>query len=139
MAVTSEPIFFKASRKPSTDALQKAFSNLTWAECNAITQLLSGSVDLMTYPAAENRQSQAYHSHDHYILAMEAVNGLLGAYGVEYVAHKDDGYAKGSFRGFYYFNFGDTYDTTILVSAQGENWTIGCWGDRVERNPGKYV
>ncbi len=137
MARTDEPIFFKAHKSPMVGALQNAFPSLPNSVANSIKSILTGAVDLMTFPASKQRQAEAYNDHEPYVLALEAVNELIGAYGVEYVRHREDSMHES--HGFYYLNFGDTYDTTLLVSAHGDNWTIGGWGDRVEANPYKYV
>lgn len=135
MANTCQSVFFSAGRSPSVEKLMQAFS-LDKETAEKVKGVLTGKVDLMTVEQARRRQEQAYHSHDAYVLALEAVDELIGGYGVEYVAHVEDSFRDAY--GFYYINFGDTYDTTLLVSAHGQNWVIGSWGDRVEANPGKY-
>jgi len=137
MANTCEAVYFSARKSPSIEKLMKAFS-LDKETAEKIKGVLTGKVDLMTVEQARRRQEQAYHSHDAYVLALEAVDELIGGYGVEYVAHRSDGYVKWDQYGFYYINFGDAYDTTLLVSAHGQNWVIGSWGDRVEANPYTY-
>lgn len=35
--------------------------------------------------------------------------------------------------GISYLNMGDTYDATVLFDSRNERFTVGCWGDVVER------
>lgn len=38
-----------------------------------------------------------------------------------------------------YLNTGDTYGRTILFQSNSGRWSVGCWGDIVERAPeGRY-
>lgn len=131
-----EPIYYSTRcNLPSEKRLKEAFPQ---CDPKLIRALLTGKVDLMTSKAARDRHIQAYNPHRPYVYALEALNEHLGAYGVEYVAHKDDTFTV-SF-GFEYLNFGDTYDTTLILDLKSGKWSIGSYGDKIERaREGTYL
>lgn len=69
--------------------------------------------------------------------AMEAIDGILGTCGVEYV---EKGLNKMS-PAFSFCNTGDSYGQTVILTWRrghhfGQEWcsfSVGSWGDRVER------
>ena len=98
-----------------------------------VRKVIKGQVDPCSVSTAANqRRLQAYHPHAKYVLKLEALNQILGLYGVEYVP-------KGSNQrspGFEYLNTGDSYAPTI-VRFDGGGYRISSWGDIVER--GNYA
>lgn len=54
-----------------------------------------------------------------------AINTLIEGYGVEYLEYVDSSYAGA------YVNMGDTYNATILKTANG-TFRLTTWGDFVE-------
>lgn len=67
-----------------------------------------------------------------------ALNQLLEGFGVEAIRggiHVDSyhGSIVASF-----INMGDTYDTTIILNHDSNEYQITSWGDWVERNEGRY-
>lgn len=133
MSRTDKPIFYVASgNTPSVKTLMETFS-LPVDVARRVKGVLTGKVDLMTIKAAYARQESALNAHEPETLVLEALSELLGACGAEYVASSEDGYRHGTQYGFDYLNFGDSYDTTLIHDAGTDRWSIGSWGDKVER------
>jgi len=74
--------------------------------------------------------------------ALNYADELLQQYGkthgLEYIRHKDDGMHE--VFGVDYLNTGDTYGWTLLFDHSRGTFSVGCWGDIVERAPeGTYL
>ena len=69
--------------------------------------------------------------------ALELANELIGGYGVEYIAHRND--TPWRSYGLQYVNMGDTYAATIIFDwkSQRFRWPVS-WGDIVESREGQY-
>lgn len=66
-----------------------------------------------------------------YEVKLEALNRIAdGACGVEYIAHRDDTFAKNY--GLSYLNTGDTYKRTIIYDHYLGSWRVDSWGGIVE-------
>lgn len=79
---------------------------------------------------------QNYNPPPRYLKKLLAINTLLDAYGVEYIAHRDDGYHNSY--GLDYCNTGDTYTPTVGYNHKTGRFFVGDWGSVVERYPAQY-
>ena len=79
--------------------------------------------DELRYKAA---CSQLFHIQLRHIKT-KMINAILDTFGLEHL-----GWHKRASEQVYYFNAGDTYAATIILI--GDNLTVGCWGDLVEKN-----
>jgi len=61
---------------------------------------------------------------------------LLNGHGVEYIQSHAD--TMRSQDGLSYVNMGDTYDTTLLYDHKTGRFSVGSWGDIVERQPRRF-
>lgn len=88
-------------------------------------------IDPAAVRAAEVRDRESYNPHPWQVLALEAIDVLLGTYGTEGFCN-----TCGS-RGFSYCNTGDTYGATIGLIDE-DRWYLGSWGDHFEANEARY-
>lgn len=101
---------------------------------------MSRSVDVDTIRKARAWASKYYHSrkaspewrgyHPSH-LASEAIRETGKRFGIGYGCEGlsiDDGR-----EGISYLNMGDTYDTTIIFDSRTERFSVGCYGDVVEK------
>ena len=71
-----------------------------------------------------------------YEAILEVVDGLMDGNGVEYIdSHAD---TMRSQDGLSYVNMGDTYDTTLLYDHKTGRFSVGSWGDIVEKQPARF-
>lgn len=63
-------------------------------------------------------------------VTLDACNRVLGGYGVEAIFGPD----SCTWPVLLYINLGDTYDTTLLYEPAKDRFSVGCWGDYVERH-----
>jgi hypothetical protein len=61
---------------------------------------------------------------------------VLNGHGVEYIDSRED--TMRSRDGISYVNMGDTYDTTLLFDYKTGRFSVGSWGDVVERQPRRF-
>ena len=61
---------------------------------------------------------------------LDACNRVLGGYGVEAIFGPDSCTRPVLL----YINLGDTYDTTLLYEPAKDRFSVGSWGDYVERH-----
>jgi len=122
---------------PAVSTFMKVFG-FTLEEATRIKGLLTGKVDLFTSDQAARRDQRSFNAHEGYVLVLEALDEAFGSrtYGVEYIAHKGDTFTVS--RGIVYLNVGDPYRTTLMLNLDTGKWSIGCWGDIVERYPNRY-
>ena len=103
---------------------------------NLALLVLRGRIDPTKHPkrfSLTNRWiGSCYHRPDNQSIKLEALNELLGGYGVEYIRLED------SWDPFYgdcaasYINLGDTYTTTLLLDHQQNRWRLIDWGSWYE-------
>lgn len=67
---------------------------------------------------------------------LEEADRLLNGHGVEYIQSHAD--TMRSQDGLSYVNMGDTYDTTLLYDHKTGRFSVGSWGDIVERQPRRF-
>ena len=79
--------------------------------------------------------SSPYDSHMWRVtVALDAMNNVLGTYGVEPLGpqgNSSEGYAPS----YEYLNTGDTYRTTLIYRRKTDTLSIGDWGSIVEAHP----
>ena len=127
--------YYNARRSPSVNAMVK-YLGLERETALAIKRVLTGRIDLMTVESARKRQLEAYNPHEPLALALEAVNELMGLYGVEYIASKDDTMHEA--QGVEYINNGDTYNLTMTYDYRDDLWRISSWGNYIELEPERF-
>jgi hypothetical protein len=68
---------------------------------------------------------------------MEAINEILGGYGVEQITDNQwsEYWCDG---GLLYVNMGDAYTCTVIYDTRKDRWIVGSWGDVVERNEKRF-
>ena len=71
-----------------------------------------------------------------YQTLLEEADRLLNGHGVEYIQSQAD--TMRSQDGLSYVNMGDTYDTTLLYDHKTGRFSVGSWGDIVERQPRRF-
>ena len=102
---------------------------LSYSAARLVKGILTGKVNLLEFesalrlPAAYDTQTRAF----------EALNEVLGGYGVEYVGSVE------GIQGIEYVNRGDTYSATLIYDRRDDLWRVGSWGDLVEKRPRFYV
>jgi len=106
--------------------------NITEDQALQVKDLLAGKKDPRDYGNVVNWINQCYNEPYKIELILEACNEVLQGFGVEYIAHCNDGYDFDSLYGLSYVNLGDTYKATVIYNHLKEKFTIGCWGDIVE-------
>ena len=71
-----------------------------------------------------------------YKAILEVVDELMDGNGVEYIdSHAD---TMRSQDGLSYVNMGDTYDSTLLYDHKTGRFSVGSWGDIVEKQPARF-
>lgn len=78
---------------------------------------------------------QCYHRPRNSEIKLEALDELLGTYGVEVIRIEGawvDHYYCDSVAS--YLNVGDAYATTLLLDHEQQRWTLTSWGDFLEAN-----
>lgn len=86
----------------------------------------------LTYESAAQRNHESYYPHLTSTLKLEALNEILGTFGVEYIPA-----GRGRLSpALEYCNTGDLYAGTILYLPERRQWRVGSVGDWVER--GEY-
>jgi hypothetical protein len=107
---------------------------VTEARVKEIKALIAGKKDPKEYSRVRNWINQCYNMPNDVELILEACNEVLQGFGVEYIAHCNDGFDYDSMYGLSYVNLGDTYKTTVIYNHAKEKFTINCWGNIVERS-----
>lgn len=76
-------------------------------------------------------------SHNRIDEALDAINNILGGYGVEATRDNDLTGYYGDI-GLLYVNLGDTYAPTVVYDTRSDKWIIASWSDVVERNEKRF-
>jgi hypothetical protein len=71
-----------------------------------------------------------------YKAILEVVDGFMDGNGVEYIESHAD--TMRSQDGLSYVNIGDTYDSTLLYDHKTGRFSVGSWGDIVEKQPARF-
>jgi hypothetical protein len=69
-------------------------------------------------------------------IILREADRVLNGNGVEYIDSRED--TMRSQDGLSYVNMGDTYDTTLLYDHKTGRFSVGSWGDVVERQPRRF-
>lgn len=112
--------------------------NLAPETFNAISGIVSGKLNPADFVGGAARVAawKCVNPPDREDVAMEAIDTLLETCGVEYIASADDSFSEA--QGMSYCNTGDTYGLTILYDHRSGKFSVGCWGDVVERDPRRF-
>lgn len=109
------------------------FKNVSQKDARIIVRLCNGTIDLESFPEAQNRIRECYNRPDDTDLTLTVLNKILSGYGVESVEWESGAIYSSDF--IQYVNFGDTYATTILYNPETCQYEIGDWGSLYETSP----
>ena len=123
------------TRLPSIRTLESAFPG----HGRALRRLLEDERAVREHPAAVARRQECYHPPSLLDQRLHALNAEAETFGVEYIAHRDDGCRVGDQHGLEYLNTGDTYAPTIIFDHARGSWRVTSWGDIVEARPNHYI
>jgi len=102
-----------------------------------IRGLLSGTINPMSYRSAKKWFHECYSSPSKIELIHEAINEVLGGYGIE--AIRDNQWSSYHCDiGLVYVNMGDTYTPTVCYDTRKDKWFLSSWGDVVEAYPSRF-
>ena len=93
---------------------------------------IPGTVQYFYSIGGGSRGTLDHHRHWRRTIILDAVNELVGGYGVEALGPRGSFSSGGSPR-YEYVNMGDTYATTLIYRTKTDNLFIGDWGSIVER------
>lgn len=102
---------------------------------DTVLGIVRGAIDPETFPSVAAWVRQCYNRPHMAELKLCALNEVLGGYGIEGACRRDCMRS-----GFSYVNFGDTYDTTVLLIREGDayRWQVSSFGDYLERHGKHY-
>lgn len=113
---------------PSIATLRKFFNK---PQARRLRRLMKGETDPLSYSSVGGWVAQCYNPPPEAELIMEALNAELEGEGVETIRGRYvDSYHQDIQAA--YVNMGDTYDLTILLDHETENYLLTSWGDWVE-------
>lgn len=118
---------------PSVKTLQTALS-LTRPDALRLRKLLEGRLDPESFASVQQWRAQCFHwPPRRFEMVLCAANEILGTHGVEAIEGTEhvDNYS-GCFC-VSYCNTGDTYAATLLYDHRTGRYSVGSWGDVVER------
>ena len=97
--------------------------------------IMDGRLDPESYSSVASWVSRCLNRPRDIELKMEALNQVLGGFGVEAI-QPDGAYVDSFWRDTValYVNNGDTYKPTVLYNTCKANFRLTSWGDYVERN-----
>lgn len=105
-------------RSPSKKAIQEAFHEITDEVVAEFKRMIAAN--------------------EHPVKALEYIGGYTdGAFGVEYIPSNKDTWF--TYSGIAYINTGETYNTTPYWDKDTSCVMLGCWGDRVEKFPRRFM
>jgi hypothetical protein len=111
--------------KPSVKTLR----TIAGDRAQELRDLLDGVNKTREYESVRAWESQCYHKPSYIERVLCAANEIISGYGVECLVDSD-GQARWE-----YINMGDTYAATLLYNRETGQFTVGTWGDIVERAP----
>lgn len=123
---------------PSVKTLEREFPG----KGKTIRKLLESDSAVKKHPAVVEDYYENWRGHHSPTLRemrLHAVNAELEGCGVEYIAHKDDGFHERDMLGLEYVNMGDTYVCTIIYDRSRHTWRCCDWGSIVEARPNTYL
>jgi hypothetical protein len=68
--------------------------------------------------------------------SLQVIDSIIDGHGVEFLRSNQD--TIHAFHGLEYVNMGDPYRATVLFDHASQSFSVGCWGDVVERNPRRF-
>lgn len=102
-----------------------------------IRGLMEGDINPDDYESVKKWMQRCYYKPRRVERVMEAINEILGGYGVEQITDSQwDNYWCDS--GLLYVNMGDAYSPTICYDTRKDQWIVCPWGDIVERNEKRF-
>ena len=121
-------------RLPSTRTIESAFPG----HGRELRRLLEDPSAARRHPAAVARRAECYHPPTFLDQLLHALDAEAEAHGVEYIAHRDDGFRNDEMRGLEYLNVGDPYTPTLIYNHSADTWRVCGYGDIIERSPHLY-
>lgn len=101
-------------------------------------RLLESDRAVREHPAAIARRAECYHPPGLLDQRLHALDAEAETHGVEYIAHRDDGFCHDEMRGLECLNVGDPYAQTLIYNHSTDAWRVCGYGDIVERFPHLY-
>lgn len=121
-------------RLPSVRTLEAAFPG----HGLAMRRLLENGDAVLQHPTAMARRRECLNRPSLLDQRLHALNAEAETHGVEYIAHRDDGFRVDEMRGLEYLNVGDPYIPTLIYNHTTDAWRVCGYGDIVERSPHLY-
>lgn len=102
-----------------------------------IRGLMEGTENPNDYKSVKKWMQRCYYKPRKVERVMEAINEILGGYGVEQITDNQwsDYWRDG---GLLYVNMGDAYFPTICYDTRKDKWIVCPWGDMIERNEKRF-
>lgn len=117
----------------TTKKLLDNFKDLNKKTALTIVKLCNGTIAPDSFEGAQKRLKECYNAPSNTDLILNAVNDLIGGFGVEGTPYTDGAIYDEDFIS--YINFGDTYATTILYDPGQNKFIIDSWGNVYEDSP----
>lgn len=114
-----------------------AILDITTEKADQILKVVNNKLDPESFQSVQQWVNECYHYPSKLELKLEAINELLGGFGVEYIEAVDD--CEYTQRGLSYINLGDSYHNTVIFNHSSNRWTFNYWGNIVESKPKKYL
>jgi len=118
---------------PSIKTLSARFDSVI---AKKVRELMTGKTDPEDYQSVKTWLSQCYNRPSKKELIMEALNEVIGGYGVEVLRGRYVDSYHGDIQAAY-INTGDTYSATILLDHETGDFHVTTWGDWFEANERK--
>ena len=115
---------------PSLKTLKKFFPA---DQAQRLRELMTGTRDPKQYQRVQNWLDQCYNEPSRAELIMAALDEELDGFGTEAIRGRYVDRYHGEIQA-EYVNMGDTYDLTILLDHETENFILTSMGDWIEKN-----
>ena len=121
---------------PSVKTITQRLS-VSKEKAKEIRGLMEGDINPDDYESVKKWMQRCYDKPRRVERVMEAINEILGGYGVEQITDSqwDNYWCDG---GLLYVNMGDTYTETICYDTRKNKWIVSSWGNIVERNEKRF-
>lgn len=122
------------SRFPSIKTLKPVFGDRAKEARELLTGEGATKRKTRDYASVTQWEREAHGQISYHERLMVALDEIAGTYGVEALMARDARWPD-----YEYLNSGDTYNTTLLFNHRTKSFSVGCWGDIVERAGNRYA
>ena len=121
---------------PSVHTITKRLG-VSKEKAKEIRGLMEGTENPNAYESVKKLMQYCYYKPLRVEMVMEAINEILGGYGVEQITDSqwDNYWCDG---GLLYVNLGGTYTETICYDTRKNKWIVSSWGNIIERNEKRF-